>query len=228
MTTTNMIPASGVPESFDGPFSGIVNVNADGLSITIDSRDIQAAMNGGFLPSSTRVRNYQTTVAPAAASSSLVVASTTTANGSLTIAAQPAQSRQLQFVSAPGSPGITAGVLTVGPYTANDGTTQSDVFSLVGAATATFVTSKGVLHISGTSVAGLVGGTSPTIVGGTNGTLSVPMTPHSVSATILKEDLDGADVGSNVGTLSNTGLYTPHTAPNGTHLFGIDYTSLSF
>jgi hypothetical protein len=232
MTTQVMIPVGAVPESFQGPYSGTVLPSATDGSITIDTRDIAVAMNAGFLPAFTRVRNYQTAHAPAAASSSTIVSSVTMVNGSLTIAAQPDQSRQLQFVVSTGTVSITAGTLVVGPYTANDGSTQTDNISLaaVGSAAATFTTTKGVLKIQGAQLLGLLpaSGINQTIIGGTNAVISVPIGAHSQDVTILKEELDGADQsGTNAGTLTNAGLYTPHTAPNGTHLYGLDYTTLS-
>jgi hypothetical protein len=223
MTTQVMVPANGIPQSFEGPFSGVVATNSDG-SITIDTRDIPYAMSGGFLPAFTRLQNYQTSKAPAAVSASTIVASATPSNTALTIASQPDIARQLQAVYAPGA-AATGNLAMI--YTANDGTTQTDNFSLTGSTTATFTTSKGVLHLTSATITGFTGGSSPTIEVGTNATISVPIPPNSLDVTIISEELDGADVGTNTGTLTNKGLYTPHTAPNGTHLFTVNYTRLS-
>lgn len=225
MTTTVVVQSNGTVIGYDGLYTGPVQPNTDG-SVTIDTRDLPDAMRGGFVPVYTQVRSKYYS-APAAASATGIVNNVTTTNVALTIADQPDVGRQLQIVTAPGSPGITAGNLAL-TYTANDGTTQVDNFSLIGAATTTPKSSKGCLHLTSAVVSGLVGGTSPTIEIGTNGTLSVDVQPNTKDATILKEGLDGVDVAAvNVGVLTSGGLYTPHTAPNGTHNFQLDYTTLS-
>ena len=227
MATLKVLPAPGtgaVTGSFQGQYSGVVTAASDG-SLSIDSRDLAAAFTQGYLPAATDVRSAAFS-APLAANATVLVGNVTTANGNLTVAAQPDVDRPAQVVSAPGSPGITAGSLAV-PYTANDGSAMIDTFSLIGAATATFVTTKGVLKLGTPVISGLVGGTSPTIEIGTNATLAANLPPGAVDMAILKETLDGADVGANVGTLAANGLYTPHTAPNATHTFSLTYTVLS-
>jgi len=204
--------------------SGTVFVSAAG-TITVNAADVPDMLRLGCTFVMTQVRR-QYVPTPAAASATGIVSNVTTANGALTIAAQPGVGRQLAIVTAPGSPGITAGTLTM-VYVANDGTTTTDVFSLIGATTTTPVTTKGVLTLTSATVAGLVGGTSPTIEVGTNAVLALPIDKGDSSLALLKETLDGSDVGTNVGTLAAYGLYTPHTAPNGTHTYMVDYAALA-
>ena len=227
MTTQKMVSVSGVVAGYDGPFTGSVDPNSDG-SVTIDIRDVPAAIGGGLMPAFDRLFHYGNAI-PAAASTSLVVHSSTLANGSLTISAQPDVARQLQAVVTPGTTGITAGELIL-EYVANDGTTTTDSLDLseVGTTTTTLRSTKGALHVNSASVADLAGGGSPTVIVGTNATLGVPMNPFAVAGTIFKENLDGSDVAvGSRGTLTGTGLYTPATAPNGTHTFAMDYGCLS-
>lgn len=225
MPNQTMIPVAASPAaSFDGQF-GLYFAAADG-TISVDVRDVGAALLAGWLPAIIQVRQA-TLSAPPAASATAIVANVTTTNVALTIAAQPTVPRQLSIVSAPGSPGITAGNLAV-VYTANDGTTQTDNFSLIGAATATFVTSKGCLQLTSATVSGLVGGTSPTIQIGTNAVLAVPIQQNAQDPLVLRETLDAANVAAGSrGTLTATGLYTPTTAPNGTHNWVVDYSFLA-
>jgi len=172
--------------------------------------------------------NQVSFAAPDAASATVLVNNVTTVNGALTVAAQPDVARPFLVTSAPGSPGITGGTLTC-VYVANDGTLdQTDVFSLVGHVTSTPTSTKGCLHLSSATVSGLVGGTSPTIQIGTNASLAVPIQPFTQAAGILKEGLDGEDVSTtDVGTLTAAGIYTPHTAPNASHVYLLDYTLLA-
>jgi hypothetical protein len=151
------------------------------------------------------------------------------ANGALTISANPDAMRQVFMRVDPGSPAITAGVCTV-TYAANDGTTaQVDVLSLATAFNTVLSTnlSKGVLTVASAVVSGLVGGGTPHIQLGTNAALAVPLPPGSVDVTILKEITDGADTSANLGTVNNVGIWTPHTVPNGTHTFGVNYSILA-
>ena len=224
MSTQVVYPSDGVIRGFAGLYS-TADPASDG-SVTIDTRDIPEAIRGGFSPVFPKI-NRQVIDTPAAASTSLVVAPATIANGTLAIAAQPDVARQLQVVATSGTPGITAGILTV-PYTANDGSSTSDVFalSLIGASNHTYTSSKGAMHVGVPVIAGLAGGTTPSVHIGTNAVLSVPVPPGATSAALLKEDLDGADAGT-PGVLTNKGLYTPNTAPNGTHTYEVDYTFLA-
>lgn len=108
---------------------------------------------------------------------------------------------------------------------------RSTTWSLITAlsTTLTLNTSKGVLRKRSQIVTGLTGGTSPTILIGTTAAVAVPVPPGAQDATIVSEFLDGAIVAvANAGTLSTTplGAYTPHTAPNATHNFGVAYTAV--
>jgi methyl coenzyme M reductase subunit C len=147
----------------------------------------------------------------------------------LTIAANPDAMRQVFMRVDPGTTAITAGVCTV-TYAANDGTAaQVDVLSLVTALSTILSTnlSKGALTVASAVVSGLVGGTSPKIQLGTTAVLAVPLPPGSVDVTILKEITDGADTSATIGTLTNAGIWTPHTVPNATHTFGVSYSTLA-
>lgn len=213
MTTQVIVPVDGVARGFDGRFTGAVDPNVDG-SVTIDSRDLGGAIEGGFLPAFQR--SLATAfVNPAAANATTIVANATAANGALTIANQPDFARQLQIVNAPGSPGITAGSLAV-EYVASDGTTVTDTFSLIGASTATLRSTKGALSVTSAIISNKAGGTSPTIQIGTNATLAVNLAAGSLAPTIVSEFVDGSIPGT-AGALTSAGLYTPNTAPNGAH-----------
>jgi hypothetical protein len=104
-----------------------------------------------------------------------------------------------------------------------------DVLSLVAAASTPVKTSltKGVLTVASAITTGLVGGSSPKIQLDTTAKLAVPVAPNSVDVTILKELTDAADTSANLGTLTNAGIWAPHTAPNGTHSYAVNYTTIS-
>jgi hypothetical protein len=72
-----------------------------------------------------------------------------------------------------------------------------------------------------------VGGNSPKIQLDTTAKLAVPIPPNAVDVTIIKEVTDGADTSANLGTVTNAGIWTPHTAPNGTHSYAVAYTTIS-
>ena len=231
MTTAQVIAVPGVAPlgAFSGPFSGSVNATAIDNTFTIDVRDLSFAMGQGYVPVYRDSRQHPANPTPAAASVGGIVNSVALANGALTIAANPDAMRQVFMRVDPGTTAITAGVCTV-TYAANDGTlAQVDVLSLATALSTILSTnlSKGVLTVASAAVTGLVGGTSPKIQLGTNAALAVPLPPGSVDVTILKEITDGTDNSSTLGTLNNAGIWTPHTVPNGTHTFGVNYSTLA-
>jgi hypothetical protein len=231
MTVMQVIAGPGVTQigQFQGPNTGTVSASTTDGTFTIDSRDFVTAMRNGYLPVYKDTRSYTTPIAPAAASTGLIVNSVALTNTTLSIAAQPDVMRQVVIRVDPGSPGITAGVCTV-TYAAGDGTAaQVDILSLVAAAnTSTTVPfSKGVMTVASAVVSGLVGGGSPHIQIGVTNTLAVPVPPGSVDVTLLKEITDAADTSANLGTITNAGLWTPHTSPNATHTYAAGYTTIA-
>ena len=228
MTTAQVIAIAGLAPvgAFQGPNTGSVNASTVDSTFTIDIRDIPFALQAGYVPVYKDSRQSAPIVStPAVATVGAIVASVALTNTSLTIAANPDTMRQVKMRVDPGTTAITAGVCTV-TYAANDGTAaQVDVLSLVTPLSTllTLFLSKGALTVASAVVTGLVGGTSPKIQLDTTAVLAVPVAPGSVDVTITKEVTDGADNSSTLGTLTNAGIWTPHTAPNGTHTFGIAY-----
>ena len=232
MSTTQVIAVPGAAPlgAFSGPFSGSVNATAIDNTFTIDVRDLAFAMGLGYVQVYKDSRFYSATPTPAAASVAGLVASVALANGALTlVAAVPDAMRQIFMRVDPGTTGITAGVCTV-TYNANDGTApQVDILQLATPLSTILSTnlSKGVLTVASAVVSGLVGGTTPKIQFGTTAALAVPLPPGSVDVAILKEITDTADTSATLGTLTNAGIWTPHTVPNATHTFGVNYSTLA-
>jgi len=85
------------------------------------------------------------------------------------------------------------------------------------------------MTVASAVVTGLAGGASPKIQLDTTADLAVPIPPGTVDATIIKESTDSADnsASATLGTLTTAGIWTPHTAPNGTHTFSIAYATVS-
>lgn len=222
------IPGIAPVGAFQGPNSGSVNENSDG-TFSIDPRDTMYAFGAGYVPARTENRFYYTPTAPATASNGLLFNSAALANGTLAVAANVDVMRPVQALVLPGTTAITAGNLAL-TYDANDGTaSQVDNLSLITAlsTTLTLNSSKGVLRMRSQIVTGLTGGTSPTILIGTTAAIAVPVPPGAQDATIISEFLDGAIVTvANAGTLTLP-AYTPHTAPNATHNFGVEYTTVA-
>lgn len=235
--TVRMFAPAGVGGLIQAP-NGTYNVASDG-TVTVNAADASYLFGLGFQFALTDHRVYTTPGAPVLASAVVTVSSVALGNGTLTIAAQPDVARQLQAVVFPGTPGITAGTLTY-LYTANDGTTQSDVLSLVtgpqaaGVAGNTLATSKGVERLTSATVAGLVGGNSPTIEVGTNTYIAVPVPPRFVDWAVTKETKitpTNGTLGLTVpadDTLPTTvlaagALVSPTTAPDGTRQLSFGY-----
>lgn len=227
--TVLVIGAVGVTPvgAFQGPFSGTVQAGTDG-TFAIDPRDQNDALKAGYIPVRRNVWAYSPApTAPLILTVGQIVASAALANGNLAIANQPDVMRQVGMRVDPGAAPITAGTLTV-TYTANDGTTQTDVLSLITATSTLFTTflSKGVLVMQTPVVAGLVGGSSPKVQLDTNAALAVPIPQGSVDVTVLKESHDSS-LNATLGTITNAGIWTPNTAPNSTHTYGVVYSTIS-
>ncbi|HYP35863.1 MAG TPA: hypothetical protein VEQ62_05955 [Stellaceae bacterium] len=228
--TVNVIGAVGVTPAgaFQGPFSGSVNANSDG-TFTIDPRDQGFALSAGYIPVRRQTVQFTPGFAPAAGAVGTIVASVALTNTSLTIAANPDVMRKCQVRVDPGTSAITAGICTV-TYAANDGTAaQVDALSLVTAASTllTVPFTKGAMTVASAVVTAAAGGASPKIQIDTTAALAVPVPVAPADVTILKEITDSADTSANLGTLTTAGIWTPHTAPNGTHTFSVGYATVS-
>lgn len=231
MTTLKVIAVPGIAQAgaFAGPNTGTVQAGSDG-TFSIDPRDIPFAFGAGYVPARTDHRFYYTPVAVAAASAGLLFASAALSNGTKSIAANVDVMREVKAVVLPGTVAITAGTLTL-TYDANDGTAaQVDALDLTTAlsTTKTLAASKGVVRMRSQIVTGLTGGASPTFYIGTTAAIAVPVAAGAQDAAIVSELLDGAVVTvANAGTLSTAGIYTPNTAPNATHTFGVSYNTIA-
>jgi hypothetical protein len=226
------------PAGYGGIVQGRSGLNytiaADGSISNVNWADADALISQGFLFAVSRHANALTQGAPAIANATvLMAAQTLVAGATLSISAQPDVPRQAQFLFITGGTvTMSAGQITVN-YAANDGTTQSDVLnagaSLV-SGTVTLSTSKGVEHLNSIVVGPTItGGLNPTVQGGTNNYIAVPLDPGSVDFVLTKETkFTGAapSVGTDeaVSTLTtSTGLISPTTAPNGTLAYGFGY-----
>lgn len=208
-------------------FSGTVAPSAIDGSIVVNSQDVPFLLAAGCLYLDTLHPYYTPGFAPAAGSATLFLASTALTNTTFAIAAQVDVPRQGAIAVVPGAAAITAGTLTL-TYTAHDGTTQVDTFSLVTPASTTLnlVTTKGIEVMTSMVTAGVVGGSSPTITIGTNNTLGLPVEAPSSVVVVTKEVHTG--VNATIGTVVSNGgiaqgLFTPSAAPNGTITYGFWY-----
>ena len=236
--TVRMFAPTGVGGTIQA-INGTYVVASDG-TVTVNASDVQYLQSLGFQFALVDHRQYTTPGAPVAANIGVTATSTSLTVGTLTIAAQPDVPRQLQAIVYPGTSFITAGTLTW-VYTANDGTTQTDVSSLtgmasqtVGAAGATLSTTKGVERLTSLTVAGLSGGTSPGIQVGTNNYVAVPVPARFVDFAVTSEKKLTPTAGTlgltvpsddTVPTLviSSGALVTPTTVPDGTHQLSFGY-----
>lgn len=223
MPATVKLNAAAIGGTINTQGSGPVTVAADG-TIIVNASDVVDLLKLGctFINQSTRW--FETASAPLAANATVIVANVAVTNAALTIAAQPDYMRPLRAVMAPGAAGVTGGVLTM-IYTANDGTTVTDVFSLITPLSTSVIvtTSKAVAHLTSATVSGFVGGSSPTIQVGTIAALGVPLDPGFQDFVVFKENISGAN--ETVGTVNAAGGYiTPTSAPNATLLFGFGYS----
>lgn len=228
--TVKMFAPTGVGGLIQAP-NGTYVVASD-FTLSANAADVQFLLGLGFQFAITDQRSVMF-LAPLSSNATVTVGSTSLTAGSLTIAAQPDQPRQLQAVVFPGG-AITAGTLTF-TYTANDGTTQVDALSLVmasqaaGVAGATLATTKGVQRLTSAVVASVTGGSTPGVQVGTNNFLAVPVPPRFVdfaptydkkatSATATFTDEAVPTVFSTAGA-----LITPTTNPNSTLCFSLGY-----
>ena len=216
------VPASiGIAGLIQGNF-GTYQPNSDG-TYTVDTRDIPPLLVVGFNYVKQTSSAYTLPLAPAAATVGRVVASGALSNGTVSVSNQPDTMRPVTVEVGTGTTAITAGTVTVA-YVANDGQTQTDVFSLV-AALSTSVTqtlSKGAVTVSSITVAGVVGGTSPWFRMSTTAAVSIPVAPGTVDFAVTREYDAGATIaiGALVSALCSI---TPTTAPNATVTYSFAY-----
>ena len=205
---------------------GVYQAASDG-TWTVDSRDAPALIAQGMNYLDASFLTYATPLAPAAAAVAGVVSSGSLSNGTIAVTTQPTVMRPVTFEIGTGTGAITAGTASIS-YVANDGTTHTDVLSLVCPASSavTQFLSAGVVTISSITIAGLTGGTSPWVRMSTTAAISLPINPNSVDLTVVREYDAGATVA--VGTLSTVlGSITPTTAPNGTVTYSFAYSYVS-
>jgi len=221
MTTVRM-NANAIGGTINLSNTGSVTVPTDGI-VTVDVRDAPFLLAAGAAYINTVSRYFGVPVAPAAATAGRLVASTALANGTLSIAHQPDVPRQGVLRIDPGTSAITAGSVTTS-YTANDGTATVDTVSAVmpGTTVVSSITSKGILVLSSVVVAGIVGGASPLVQLNDTNSLSVPVDPGFTDFAPVLGLLDGAAHGQSA-VASSAASFTPSTAPNGTHTFGMYY-----
>lgn len=202
-------------------YSGPVTVASDG-TVTVSALDAPSLLAAGATFVNVRTGNAYY-AAPLAASAAKFVASVALTNGLLTIAAQPDVPRQAQVVVTPGAAAITAGTLTA-VYTAADGTTQTDVFSLITAASTnlTINLSKGAMFFTSFTVAAVAGGSSPTIEIGSTASLALPVDANAVDVAVVYEA--DTDAPKTPGAVTFQSCYAPSSAPNATLNYSIAYT----
>lgn len=236
-----MMGASGESYSVNGNIyvaaaSGLITGGTNpstGAFTGIQAGDVLGLLNSGVRFSAPRVE-WVGPFVPLAASGTRTVANVAATNTTLTIAAQPDVPRPIIAVLAPGTLAITAGTLTM-TYTAASGAAVTDTFSLVTplSTSLTLTSSQGVAHLTSAVIAGITGGSSPTIQLGTTAAISLPISNVFAGLTVFKENVDNADEA--VGTVTTTGSagannlavsVAPTTAPNGTHsyTFGVSYS----
>lgn len=203
--------------------SGIYAIPSDGI-LTVLASDVSSLLAAGCSFVNIMTRWQTISPAPRAATAARIVGSTALANGTIAIANQPDYPRLAGLRVDPGTSAITAGTAAL-VYTANDGNPQTDSLSLVAAASTptTQNTSKGVMHLTSITIAGLTGGTSPLVQVNDTNVLSIMVQQGATDFTIIKENVDGAD--ETIGTVASSAFsVTPTTAPNGTHTYGFAYS----
>lgn len=237
-TTVRLFAPAGVGGLIQTANSGNVFVQSDG-TVTVNSSDATDLIRLGYQFAVTQ-HNYLTVQGAAVAAVAATVTSVALTVGTLTVAAQPDYPRQLQFQISPGTTSISAGTLTA-VYLANDGTTQTDSFSLAQSAQAsanligmTQTTTKGVEHVISLTVAGVTGGTSPGIQVGTTNFLGMPVAPRFVDFAVTKETKVIPTAGSlglqvasdeTIGSvIASGGLVSPTTAPATSFGLSFGYT----
>jgi len=221
MTTVRM-NVSAIGGLIQLPYTGSIVPAADGTAI-VDSRDAPVLLAAGATYM-TVVTRRQAATAPLAATAGRLVASTALSNGALSVANQPDVPRQGVLRVSPGTSAITAGQIAI-PYLANDGTSQTDVVSLVmpGTTVVSTITSKGILVLSAPVVSGLVGGASPLVQINDTNSLSMMVDPGFVDFSVLREDSGTLNEGQ-VAVASSAASLTPSTTPNGTISYNVYYS----
>lgn len=225
MTTVQMSVGSNGPV-VKGLFGTYV-ADSHGI-ITCDSGEAPNILRMGGTYVKKISQFYTTPGAVAAANNAVLIASAALSNGSLTVAAQPDCMRQAALIITNGTAPVTSGTVSLS-YVGNDGQTITEVLPANVGATAntTQFLSRGVAHLTSATVAGIVGGTSPSVQLGTTTTLSVPISPNTESFTPTMEATTG--VPNTVGTPSavTSGSIVPSSAPNGTRTYSWAYTTTS-
>ncbi len=238
MATVRMYAPPGAGGVIQTNNSGNVFVQSDG-TVTVQATDALDLLKLGYEYANFG-HNYYTVQGAAVASVAATVTSTSLTAGTYAIAAQPDYPRQLQVQTSPGTTSISAGTLTA-VYLANDGTTQTDSFSLAQSAQAaantignTQTTTKGVEHVVSFTVAGLTGGTSPGIQIGTTNYLGMPVPPRFAGFAVTKETKIIPTAGSlglqvasdeTIGSvIASGGLVQPTTAPATSFGLSFGYT----
>lgn len=221
----NLVKITAAGQSFYCKSGTTYTIDNTGTVSVTTSADIKDFIDAGFEIQLINVQQYTTALPPAAANADLCFSSAALSNGTLAIAAQPSVMRPLQAVVLPGTLAITAGLLTL-TYTANDGSTQVDALPLATAAStnATLVSSKGCAKLTSQVVTGLTGGATPTIRIGTNANLALPYPQILSKPTLMLETLDATTNATLGTTVGNFGVWTPFTAPNGTHTYSVVYS----
>ena len=101
--TIRLIAPAGLGGVINGRSGNNYVIGGDGTISGVNSLDVSALLQVGFQFAVTAHKAYTTPGAPLAASAAATVTSTALTNGSLTVAAQPDQSRQLAVVINSGS-----------------------------------------------------------------------------------------------------------------------------
>lgn len=220
--TTQMKVVSGVSQIVGR--SGAVYVPDASALISVQPGDVGPIIDSGNgFPAFVNNRSYSAGAA-LAANAGLVFASAALSNGVKAIAAQPDVPRPLLYTIVPGISAITAGTLAI-IYYGNDGVLHTEVVSLVTplSTTKTYTTLFGVAVLVSQTVAGLVGGTSPTMAGASTAALALPMSPNGQPLSVYREATDGT--ANAVSTYSaSSGIITPTTVPNASHTYDWRYT----
>jgi hypothetical protein len=222
---TVQLATNGLSGVIQGLFGTYVPL-ADG-TIQADSRDVIDLIRAGMTYVNKVTRTMSFSIAPATASATVYVANVAATNVALTIAAQPDVVRPFQAVFAPGAAAVTAGTLTV-VYTGNDGITHTDVFSLVTGSGVSLTpnSSKACAHITSATIAGIAGGSSPTIQIGSTAALGLVCDPGFQGFAVQKEN-DGSG-NATVGTVNaGQGAIAPTAAPNATRTYEFTYSYIA-
>ena len=222
MPQVQLAPNSNLGGLIQGAF-GNYQPSADG-SYTVDTRDAPPLIAAGMTYVSKITTSFVTPSAPLAATAAHIVASGGLSNGTPSIAAQPDVPRPFSVVIGTGSPGITAGTVSV-VYQGNDGVATTDVFPCICAASSstTQTSSKGANSITSVTVAGLVGGSTPYRYISTTATLAVPVAPGAIDFAVQQEwDSGTPEAPGSLGT--SLGSTTPTAAPNGTLTYSFQYS----